>query len=160
MTKQSDRERDRRLMFCLTQGLPIPNDRSLSPATDGPIPAATDPAALRRVQVAIARLKAMTFTSWGRDRTFEAGQAFYPAQEGRWQELSETGKLAVLDFWVDWDGVSLRDRRAELLKHIDTTKLPPEIAQHLAEPKGNVLDGKSRAGTKPRQKARDIEPER
>jgi hypothetical protein len=160
MTKQLDPERDRRLMFCLAQGLPIPNDRSLSPATDGPIPAATDPGALRRARDAIAHLKTLTFTSWGRDRAFDAGQAFYPAQEGRWPELSETGKLAVLDFWVDWSGVSLGDRRAELLNHIDAARLPPAFALQLAESMGNAPDQKGHVGTKPRQKSRDIEPER
>ena len=137
----------------MSHGLPIPNGVSPDPPLDGRIPRNSDPAALERTREQIATLKAGTFTSWARDRTFEAGQAFYPAKDGTWQDLSEAGKLAVLDFWVSWDGVSLRDRREEVLRHIDVTKLPTEFARQLLGPE-------PQAAAKPRAKDRDIEPER
>jgi hypothetical protein len=131
--RKGDSMTDHRLMFCLLHGMPIPDGGKLSPPADGPIPHASDPAALARVRDRIAGLKAGTFTSYSRLPAGQDAVALMPGEKGTWQELTEPGRLAVLDFWVDWDGVSLLDRRAELAAHVDIPKLPPEYQVELRD---------------------------
>ncbi len=139
--KQPDLTRDQRLMVFLSRGLPIPDHMSLAPLPSGDTPRKSEPVAWERVQDQIVRLKAATFTTWARDRAFQAGMAFVPASEGTWQDLSETGKAAVLDSWIDWNGISRRDKRIEFTKHLDGSKLPQEVAeQFLDMAKDRALD--------------------
>ena len=125
-------EHARRLLFCLHQGLPIP-DGNHSPPADGPIPPTTDLVSLERVRGLIAGLKAGSFTSYARLPEPEGAVAYVPAWSGSWPGLTELGKLAVLDFWVDWSGVNLHDRQAELRLHLDVSKLPPEVRRQMSE---------------------------
>jgi hypothetical protein len=131
-TRNEDIEQARRLLFCLNQGLPIP-DGNHSPPADDPIPPATDLVSLERVRGQIAGLKAGTFTSYARLPEPEGAVAYVPGWSGSWPGLTELGKLAVLDFWVDWSGVNLPDRQAELHKHLDLSKLPPEVRREMPD---------------------------
>jgi hypothetical protein len=111
--KSPDMTRDQRLMVFLSRGLPIPDMISLAPPSLADTPRKSD----------------------------LAGMAFLPASEGTWQDLSETGKLVVLDSWIDWNGISRRDKRIEFTKLLDASKLPKEVAeQFLDMTKDRFLD--------------------
>lgn len=132
-TKDDTKSSNERLMYCLVHGLPIPDGKSLSPPADGPLPLTSDPSAIERVRSQIADLKSGTFTSYDSLPQPEGMLALIPASTGTWQELNETGKLAVLDFWVDWTGVSQKDRQIEWTKHVVASRLPPEFQQQLRD---------------------------
>jgi hypothetical protein len=129
--RSDDTEIARRLMFCLSRGMPIPDGRS--PPVDGPRPDRTDPLALAHVREQIAKLKTGIFSGYEEVSLSEGVPAFVPVRNDTWHGLTELGKLAVLDFWVDWSGVSIEDGRAEITRHLDVTRLPPEIRQQLPD---------------------------
>ncbi len=81
-----------------------------------------------------------------------------PEEKGTWHDLSEVGKLAVLDFWVDYDGVSLRDRQLELTRHVDAAKLPAEVAEQLLNAPGENLNVSH--NREPKQKDRGMDRDR
>src|SRR5689334_1090338 len=152
-----------RLLFILSNGLPVPNKPDITPPTDGRAPRESEPAALERVRRQIAGYKEMTFVTYGRGDAPEGKGRFVAEDVGGWRDLSELGRMAVIDHWVNFDGVSLPDRREVLLSEIDTSKLPAEVAQQLhSVPKESVFDRvtKGVAGRQAaRNRDRDYEPE-
>ena len=148
-------EQARRLPFCMHQGLPIP-DGSHSPPADGPIPPATDVVSLVCVRGLIAGLKAGSFTSYARLPEPEGTAAYVAAWAGSWPGLTEMGKLAVLDFWVDWSGVNLHDRHTEVSRHVDVARLPPEIQRQMPNVPGGKADKLSLDELKQRAQGKTI----
>lgn len=128
-----DAEKVKRLIFCLSRGMPIPDGRSIFPPVDGPRPDRTDPLALAYVREQIASLKTATFTGYEPVPAAEGGTAFVSIGKGTWKDLTELGRLSVIDYWVDWSGVSIEDGRAEITRHVDVTRLPPEIRRQLPD---------------------------
>ncbi|HYT91675.1 MAG TPA: hypothetical protein VEL76_23380 [Gemmataceae bacterium] len=68
-------------------------------------------------------MKAADFTSWKRDPSFQAGMGFIPEKTGKWDGLTDAGKLSALDNGVNWDGVSRRDKTRLFAREVDPEKV-------------------------------------
>lgn len=126
-------ETDERRKYLLFKGAPLPGGWTLPPWRDPP--ELSDPDALRRAGGEAASLAEARFESW-RPATFEAGAAAVPGATGRWDELTEFGKLDVMQHWVDWAGVSRKDRAATMAARLDLDKLSPDLRERLKQDAG------------------------
>jgi hypothetical protein len=152
------------LLQALYRGVPIPAGFAM-PEPPGPAPPASDPAALERAGREVQALQGAVFTSWVRDPSLAVGTAFAPGPEGRWEDISGLGRLAVLDHFVNWRGVSATDKAALLGQAVDGNSVAEEVRRRFHQtgaekPRGHPP--KDAAG-KPRghpAKGRDLELER
>jgi hypothetical protein len=127
-------ERDERYKYLLFKGMPMPNGWQL-PALIDP-PEHSRPEALQRAAEEIQSLMQAEFDSWRRV-PFDAGAAIEPGKSGRWGEMTEFGKLDIMQHWVNWEGVSLKDRATSMATHIDVNLLSPAVrTQLLADASG------------------------
>jgi hypothetical protein len=59
--------------------------------------------------------------------TYENGVAFTPDKVGNWDLLNDVGRLSCLENWVNWDGVSRRDKTRLFAREVDPEKLPSGV---------------------------------
>lgn len=130
---ETPQETDERHKYLLFKGAPMPEGWTL-PAWRDP-PGHSDPEALRRAGGEAVSLAEARFESW-RPVPFEAGAAAVPGATGRWEELTDFGKLDVMQHWVNWDGVSVKDRAATMAARLDLDKLPPDVRDRLTRDAG------------------------
>jgi hypothetical protein len=139
---ETDQERDERFKLMLFNGAPIPEGWRL-PALAAP-PARSDPEALRRTAEEAAALKSARFRSWDSQPFPQpsdeklgvtTGMAT-PSREGSWQDLSEGGKVYTMEHWVNWKGVSTKDRAAMIVEQVDVERLLPSLKRRLMEDVG------------------------
>lgn len=154
---ETDLEKDRRHQYLMFNGEPMPAGWRL-PSLIGP-PDRSDPAAVQRASREISSLKSARFESW-RPVPFDAGAAIAPGETGFWDELTEYGKLDVMQHWVNWDGVSMPDRVGLVAAQLDLEGLPPDIREELRE-HGGPTDGLAgrvfdATGASPRRSPSDI----
>jgi hypothetical protein len=130
---ETPRETDERRKYLLFKGAPMPEGWTLPPWRDPP--EFSDPDALRRAGGEAASLAEARFESW-RPVSFGAGAAAAPGATGRWDELTEFGKLDVMQHWVDWAGVSHKDRAATMAARLDLDGLSPALRERLKQDAG------------------------
>lgn len=132
--RETDAEKDERFTSLLFRGAPMPEGWSL-PALTSP-PAESEPEALKRAAEEIAVLKGARFDSWSQqtvDERLGAVMATPAGPRGGWAELSEWGKLSTMQHWVNFEGVSQRDRAAMLMDSVDIERLPPSLKDQLRQ---------------------------
>jgi hypothetical protein len=132
-TVESERDRDERLKYLVFKGAPMPEGWKL-PALIDP-PDTSSPQSVQRSTLEIETLKAASFESW-RQVPFDAGSAAEPGHSGRWTEMTEFGKLDTLQHWINWEGVSKRDRASMMADLIDVEKLSPDLRTRLTADAG------------------------
>lgn len=143
---ETPQETDERHKYLLFKGAPMPEGWTL-PAWRDP-PGHSDPEALRRAGGEAASLAEARFESW-RPVPIEAGAAAVPGATGRWEELTEFGKLDVMQHWVNWDGVGVKDRAAIVAARLDLDKLPPDVRDRLTWDAGLEVQEAGRQETAP-----------
>jgi hypothetical protein len=128
LRKETDREKDERLKHLLFKGAPMPIGWKLPLLVDPPT--ASDPSAVERAKQEIETLKNASFDSWER-QPFEAGVMAAPGMQGRWDQMTEWGKLDTMQHWVNLEGVSQRDRASLILSHLNPDKLSPDVRDQI-----------------------------
>jgi hypothetical protein len=107
-----------------------------------------DQESLRRVYEHIRRIKCADYP------VMVGTPGNYRIEERPWKEMAEPSKLAILEWAVDWGGVSNRDQAHILLAEIDLGKITDSQRNRLigmaTEPTpGNSIDRKPEAATWP-----------
>jgi hypothetical protein len=145
---ESPYEKDEQHKHLLFKGMPMPGGWDLPSLIDPP--EFSRPDAAQRAARQVESLTSAQFDSWRRV-PFDAGMAIEPGKSGQWIEMTEFGKLDIMQHWVNWEGVSLKDRATLMAAHIDVEKLSPEVrtqllkdAGVLSPAKGNERDGPER----------------
>jgi hypothetical protein len=133
---ETEQGRDERLKYLLFQGIPMPQGWKLPALTEPP--PESRPEAQPRAEEEIRSLMAADFDSWRRVPS-DAGVAAEPGKSGRWEEMTEFGKLDVMYHWVNWEGVSRKDQATLMAAHLDVNQLPPEVRTHLIDEEGRNL---------------------
>lgn len=134
---ESDRQKDERLKRLLFGGAPLPDGRDL-PSRVTP-PPKSNPEDLRRAGEEAASLTSASYCSWAArpflrpsdERHGATTLVAKPACSGSWQDLKEGAKVYTLQHWVNWDGVSKRDRAALILEQVDVDRLTPKLRDRL-----------------------------
>lgn len=147
MRIESEQEKDRRLRQLLLSGVPRPDGWELPSPADPP--AISVPAAVERAARDIAALKAARFESWGREPSGGYGIAAVPDRQDAWGQLTAWNRLEVLQLWIDWQGVSRKDRALLMSEQIDVRELPPGLGSPLTADAG-LAERETSAGPFPR----------
>lgn len=127
---ETGQDRDERYKSLLFKGMPIPQGWKLPALIDPPAQSRSE--AQQRAAKEIQSLMSAEFESWRRV-PFDAGAAIEPGESGRWPEMTEFGKLEVMQHWVNWEGVSQPDRAMLVAAHLDVNRLPAEVKGQLLE---------------------------
>jgi hypothetical protein len=130
---ETSQERDERFKYLLFRGMPMPQGWKL-PSLAEP-PEGSRPEARERAAEEIQALRAAEFDSWRRV-PFDVGVAAEPGKSGRWDEMTEFGKLDVMWHWVNWEGVSRQDRTTLMAAQLDVNQLPPDVRARLLDDAG------------------------
>ena len=132
---ESKQETDERHKYLAFSGAPMPEGLSLPHLVEPSL--TTDPQAIERVNRDIETLMTARFMSW-EQVPFDAGSAVVPGNTGRWQEMTEFGKLDVMQHWIDWQGISQLDRASLIADQVDPEKLPPKVREQLLRDSGRA----------------------
>ena len=152
---EAGREQDGRSIALLFAGAPMPRGWEL-PA---PVPPAgsSDPDAILRAGERIADLKPAVLESWRDVPSDLPARVVAPGRTGGWDELTELGKLDLMQHWVDREGVGLRDRARLLAEQLDVARLPEKVRDAITSDAGAGPVAPSRG--KPRDKDPGFGPE-
>lgn len=131
--RETREERDERYKRLLFTGAPMPNGWEM-PHRLLP-PQASVPQDVGRVKEELDELTKATFGSWDRVPS-DVGVMAAPGRDGTWNDLSEGGKLHVIDNWVDWTGVQLEDRATLTIGQLDLSRLDRYTADALLQAAG------------------------
>lgn len=127
--RETEGERARRSLSLIFVGAPVPEGLRL-PALAEP-PGESDPKSLERAARDIEALKGTHFHRWTSQPLGALGVMAEPGGVATWGQLTEAGRLVTVQNWVDYDGVSARDRLALIRQAVDYDKLPCHLKDEL-----------------------------
>jgi len=126
---ESEQDKDRHCRQLLLEGVPRPDSWELPAAIEPPV--ISLPAAVERAAQDIAALKTTRFEAWGREPGSGYGIAIIPGKQDTWERLTSGNRLEVLRHWIDWQGVSQKDRARLISAQVNLRELPPALAAQL-----------------------------